>query len=132
MPEPIDAYNGAFSALSGKKSDLKTNSRTKEFLTGRVLEKSISVTGEVEEKKSQESKEKEKQTEDQKVFQIASITKTFTAATIVRMASDEKYQNYFSKPDEEDPMATPISSTMSVANSSAVSAEYLAGIRVQT
>ncbi len=67
-------------------NQLKTTSRNKEFLTGRITESS--------------------QTPDNtKVFQIASITKTFTAAALVKMTTDPKYRDYF---NIDDPLETPI------------------------
>ena len=117
-----DTYNGAFAALVGtdlQNIQFKTNSRDKEFLTGRVLESEVDVIDENGEKKhfatyrplSEKNQEEEKKAEEQKespekIFQIASITKTFTAAALVKMAADERYSSFF---DQDDPMATPIS-----------------------
>ncbi len=67
-------------------SQLKTTSRDKEFLTGRITESSQTP-------------------DDTKVFQIASITKTFTAAALVKMTTNHKYRDYF---NVDDPLATPI------------------------
>ncbi len=87
-----DVYNAAFSALIGEKNiALKTNSRSDEFLTGRVVESDISTT----------------QNSEGKVFQIASITKTFTAASLVKLAGDEKYSQFF---NAADPMSTSLAS----------------------
>lgn len=124
-----DAYNGAFSALVGtdlQNIQFKTNSRDKEFLTGRVLESEIDVIDENGGKKhfathhslSEKNQEEEKKLEEQKessekTFQIASITKTFTAAALVKMAADERYSGYF---NQDDPMATPISTFENLIN----------------
>ncbi|MBP7710331.1 MAG: serine hydrolase [Rickettsiales bacterium] len=67
-------------------SQLKTTSRDKEFLTGRITASSQTP-------------------DDTKIFQIASITKTFTAAALVKMTTDPKYRDYF---NVDDPLATPI------------------------
>ncbi len=103
-----DAYNTAFQALSATSLEalphqLKTNSRPKEFLTGRVLESDIFVTQNVGNNKEFLQK---KSLENERVFQIASITKTFTAAALVRMTANEIYSHFFNL---DDPIGTPIS-----------------------
>ncbi len=89
-----DVYNAAFLALSGVPAQgitLTTNSRNEEFLTGKPLDGAVFAAV--------------SSFESQKVFSIASITKTFTAATLVKLANDEKYKDFF---DKQDPMGTKI------------------------
>jgi CubicO group peptidase (beta-lactamase class C family) len=118
-----DAYNGTFGALIGtdpKDIQFKTNSRDKEFLTGRVLESEVDVIDENGEKKhfaahnslSEKNQEEQKESSE-KTSQIASITKTFTAAALVKMAADKKYSEFF---NQDDPMATPISAFENLIN----------------
>ncbi|MBU6338637.1 MAG: beta-lactamase family protein [Rickettsiales bacterium] len=94
----IIAGNG----LSAKsESELAENFRTfsskREELSGRVIDSDIAVLGNGKSFHKRNS-------EDEKIFQIASITKTFTAAALVRIMVDNP--DYF---DRDDPLATKIS-----------------------
>lgn len=100
----LDTCNAANKALSASSVtslpfQLKTNSRDQEFLTGGVLDSEVSV---IKEDKILQNKS----SSEEQIFQIASITKTFTAAALVKIASNEKYSTAF---NQDDPMATPIS-----------------------
>jgi CubicO group peptidase (beta-lactamase class C family) len=93
---PQDCYNGTFEILTSEKiPQLKTTSRQEEFLTGNVTGSSIAKSG----GSSDDG--------DQKIFEIASITKTFAAVTLAKMMADEKYAKFF---DKEDPMGTSLAS----------------------
>lgn len=102
MSRSQDAYNASFLALSATSSDdfpnLKTNSRDSEFLTGMVTDSDIFVAG-------SEPDLQKKSTAEEQVFQIASITKTFSAAAFVKMAVDPRYAAFF---DAKDPLGIPI------------------------
>lgn len=95
MLQTLDVYKAAFAALSRvsiEEVEFKTTSQHKEFLTGRIIDGDIATL--------------EKSSTSKKVFEIASITKTFTAATIVKLAADSRYKKFF---DKDDPMNTKIS-----------------------
>lgn len=83
--------NYTFGNLAGLDfAPLKTSSRNKEFLTGNVIDYQDASTDSAE---------------SDKIFEIASITKTFSAATMVRLACNEDYEQFF---DAQDPMGTKI------------------------
>jgi CubicO group peptidase (beta-lactamase class C family) len=49
---------------------------------------------------------RESSVKEEKVFQIASVTKTFAATALVKMTNDPRYHAFF---NPEDPLATPLS-----------------------
>jgi CubicO group peptidase (beta-lactamase class C family) len=96
----LDVYNASFVTLSVElpsEQDLKTNSRDKEWLTGRVLDVAsarLGSDGELFERNGREE-----------IFSIASVTKTFSAVAIAKVATSTEFSKYF---DEEDPLGTKI------------------------
>lgn len=102
MTKLLDAYNASFTALDGnlpQQQDLKTPSRDKEWLTGRVTDSAVArlgSDGEISERNGGEE-----------VFCIASVTKSFAAVAITKVATSAEFSEYF---DRDDPLGTKISS----------------------
>ncbi len=92
MPKLFDAYNASFAALDGSlPQDFKTNSRDKEWLTGRVISSAVASNSE---------------SSGDEIFSIASVTKTFSAVAITKVVTSEEFAEYF---DSEDPLGTKLS-----------------------
>lgn len=101
--ELLDAYNAGFATLTAQNEEglptkFKTTSRDKEWVSGRVLDTAVARVnhdGKVDENNG-----------TAEVFNIASITKTFSAVAVTKVATSQEFAEYF---DREDPLGTNIS-----------------------
>ncbi|MBM3579974.1 MAG: beta-lactamase family protein [Alphaproteobacteria bacterium] len=101
MTKLFDTYNASFAALDGKlpqQQDLKTTTRDREWLTGRVTASAVAM--------ARSNGEISKRSGGEEVFCIASITKTFAAVAITKVATSPEFSSYF---DNDDPLGTKIS-----------------------